>query len=219
MVVDRVSKAAGATAVEAPSWHVTGSFFEACNCLPISPRRRRGGRPSDSAPTEGVCDFALSWRVLQGMFGRTPLDDLNVIMAGSYRNDEDGKPWRVALYVDNRATPDQHHALLQIFSGQAGGTPVRNYASSIGEVYAVRSAHVELDHRRNQWSMRADGYVSVRGSATVESPLTITSGTSGHDRPGEELRTETMQVNDSPLIWGVQARCGFATSFSYQSEE
>jgi hypothetical protein len=22
-----------------------------------------------------------------------------------------------------------------------------------------------------------------------------------------------MQVNDSPLIWGVQARCGFATSF------
>jgi hypothetical protein len=33
-----------------------------------------------------------------------------------------------------------------------------------------------------------------------------------------ELRTEVMQVNDSPLIWGVQARCGFATSFAYRSE-
>ena len=219
MVVAKVSQAAGMAAVEAPTWHVTGSFFEACNCLPISPRRRRGGRASEAGPTEGVCDFALSWRVLHGTFGRTPLDDLNVIMAGSYRNDEDGRPWRVAVYVDNRATPDQHHALVQIFTGQAGGTPVRNYASSIGEVYAVRSAHVELDHHRNRWSMRADSYVSVRGAATVESPLTLTSGTSGHDRPGEELRTETMEVNDSPLIWGVQARCGFATSFSYQSED
>jgi hypothetical protein len=50
-------------------------------------------------------------------------------------------------------------------------------------------------------------------------PLTLTSETCGHDRRGEELRMEAMQVNDSPLIWGVQARCGFATTFTYQSEE
>jgi hypothetical protein len=41
----------------------------------------------------------------------------------------------------------------------------------------------------------------------------------GHDRPGEELRTEVMQVDDSPLVWGVKARCGFATSFAYHSED
>ena len=219
MVVAPVTHPARVTAVEAPPWHVTGSYFEACNCQAICPCRRRGGQQTIPKSTYGVCDFALSWQVLQGAFGRVPLDGLSVIMAGSYRDDEPGTPWRVCLYVDERASLEQHAALAAIFTGQAGGTTVRNYASVIGEVYAVRRAHIELDHRRQHWSMRAENYVSVRGATTVESPLAISCAIPGHDRPGEELRTEAMQVNDSPLLWGVQARCGFATSFAYHSEE
>jgi len=218
MVVAPVGRAAGLADVDSPPWHVTGSYFEACNCLPINPSRRRGGRTSNGTSTYGVCDFALSWQVLQGAFGHIPLDGLNVIMAGSYRDDEEGTPWRVNLYIDERATSEQHAALAAIFAGRVGGTTLRNYASRIGEVYAVRRVPIELDHRRNHWSMRADNYVAVRGAAPVESPLAISCGVPGHDRPGEELRTELMQVNDSPLIWGVQARCGFATSFAYNSD-
>ena len=218
MVGASIGRAAGLAVVDSPPWYVTGSYFEACNCLPISPRRRRGNHPSAAASTDGGCDFALSWQVLQGSFGKITLDGLCVIMAGSLRDDEHGQPWRVCLYVDDRATAEQHAALAQIFTGQAGGTPLRNYAAAIREIYAVRSAHVELDHRRHSWSMRAGTYVVVRGATPVESPLVISCGVPGHDRPGEELRTEMMQVNDSPLIWGVQARCGFATSFTYHSD-
>ena len=219
MVVAPGGRAAGMAAVEAPPWHVTGSYFEACNCQAICPCRRRGGHESAGRSTYGVCDFALSWQVLQGSFGRLSLDGLSVIMAGSYRDDEPGTPWRVCLYVDEQASSEQHTALAAIFTGQAGGTALRNYALVIGEVYAVRRAHIELDHRRQHWSMRADNYVTVRGATPVESALAISCGIPGHDRPGEELRTEVMQVNDSPLIWGVQARCGFATSFAYHSED
>lgn len=218
MVVAPVGRAAGSAAVAAPPWHVTGSYFEACNCLAICPCRRRGGQMSIGKPTYGVCDFALSWQVMQGSFGRLPLDGLSVIMAGSYRDDEPGTRWRVVLYVDARASSEQHAALAAIFTGQAGGTALRNYAIVIGEVYAVRRAQIELDHRRHHWSMRADNYVAVRATTPVESPLAISCGIPGHDRPGEELRTDMMQVNDPPLIWGVQARCGFATSFAYRSE-
>lgn len=215
MVVAPLGRAAALAAVDAPPWDVTGSYFEACNCLAICPCRRRGGQKSAGKSTYGVCDFALSWQVMQGSFGPVSLDGLNVIMAGSYRDDE---PWRVCLYVDERATPEQHAALAVIFTGQAGGSTLRNYASVIGEVYAIRRANIELDHRRTHWSMRADNFVAVRGATPVESPLAISCGIPGHDRPGEELRTELMQVNDSPLIWGVQARCGFATTFAYHSE-
>jgi hypothetical protein len=219
MVVAQIDRAAGLAAIDAPPWHVTGSYFEACNCQPICPCRRRGGQKPLGGPTYGVCDFALSWQVLQGAFGRLSLDGLNVIMAGSYREAEPGSPWRVCLYVDERASSEQHAALAAIFCGHAGGTALRNYASVIGEVYAVRRAQIELDHRRHHWSMRADNYVAVRGATPVESPLALSCAIPGHDRPGEELRTEVMQVNDSPLIWGVQARCGFATSFAYHSED
>jgi hypothetical protein len=218
MVVAPVSRAAGLAAVDAPPWHVTGSYFEACNCVAICPCRTRGGQKSTTGPTYGICDFALSWQVLQGGFGQLSLDGLNVILAGSYRDDEDGRPWRVCLYIDDRATAEQHVALAHIFTGRAGGTAFRNYASVIGEVFAVRRAHIQLDHRRRHWSMRADSYVAVRGATPVESALAVSCGVPGHDRPGEELRIDTMQVNDSPLIWGVQARCGFATSFAYHSE-
>jgi hypothetical protein len=218
MLVAPITRAAGPAAVDALPWHVTGSYFEACNCLAICPCRRRGGQKSSGHSTYGVCDFALSWQVLQGSFGRLPLDGLNVIMAGSYRDDEAGRPWRVCLYVDERAAPEQHLALAEIFSGRAGGSTFRNYASVIGEIYAVRRASIELDHRRHHWSMRADNYVAVRGATPTESPVAISCAIPGHDRPGEELRMESMQVNDSPLIWGVQARCGFATSFAYHSE-
>ena len=217
MVVASVGRAAG-LAVDSPPWHVTGSYFEACNCQAICPCRRRGGQLAIANSTYGVCDFALSWQVLQGAFGRLSLDGLGVIMAGFYRDDEEGKPWRVCLYIDERATSEQHTALAEIFSGRAGGTTLRNYASVIGEVHAVRRAHIELDHRRHHWSMRAGNYVAVHGATPVESPVAISCAIPGHDRPGEELRTDVMQVNDSPLIWGVQARCGFATSFAYHSE-
>lgn len=216
MVVAPIGRSAGLAAVETPPWHVTGSYFEACNCVAICPCRRRGGQKSAGKSTYGVCDFALSWQVMQGSFGNLALDGLAVIMAGSYR---DGEAWRVCLYIDERATSEQHVALATIFTGQAGGTTLRNYANVIGEVYAVRRANIELDHRRHRWSMRADNFVAVRGATPVESPLAISCGIPGHDRPGEELRTERMQVNDSPLIWGVEARCGFATSFAYHSED
>ena len=205
----------GIASVDTPPWYVTGSYFEACNCLAICPCRRRAGQKSTGTSTYGVCDFALSWQVLQGAFGKLSLDGLNVIMAGSYR---DGEPWHICLYVDERATAEQHVALATIFTGRAGGTTLRNYAKVIGQVHAVRRANIELDHRRNRWRMRAENFVAVQGATPVASPVAISCGIPGHDRPGEELRTDVMQVNDAPLIWGVQARCGFATSFAYHSE-
>jgi hypothetical protein len=65
--------------------------------------------------------------------------------------------------------------------------------------------------------MRADSYVIARAATVVDVPVATVSGVPGYDRPGEPLKADMMQVHDSPLIWGVQGRCGFATSFAYHS--
>src|SRR5437899_50343 len=136
-------------------WRVAGSYFEACNCEAICPCRRQGGLKLTTGSTYGVCDFALSWRVMQGHFGDLEFTGLSVVLAGSYRDDEAGKPWRVCLYVDERASPAQQEALTQIFLGRSAGTARRNFAAAIGEVYAVRSAKIELEHTPRRWFMRA----------------------------------------------------------------
>src|ERR1700693_4193524 len=89
-------------------WRLSGSYFEACNCDAICPCRRQGGRKLTTGSTYGVCDFALSWRITNGRWGNLDLSGLSVVLAGFYRDDEPGKPWRVYLYVDEQATSAQH---------------------------------------------------------------------------------------------------------------
>ncbi len=199
-------------------WRVSGTYFEACNCEAICPCRRQGGKKLTTGSSYSVCDFALSWRIVDGARGRVPLSGLSVVLAGSYSDSEPGKPWRVCLYIDETATDEQHSALQEIYLGKAGGTTIRNYAAAIGEVYAVRRARILLEHAPRRWFIRAGDYVVVRGGTVVPSSLPVSCGIPGHDHPGDELRTDVMNVNDGALRWEVSGRCGFATDFDYRSD-
>ncbi len=196
-------------------WRVSGSYFEACNCDAICPCRKRGDTEG-SASTYGHCDFALSWAVKDGAAGDLDLSGLDVVMAGSWF--KDGEPWHVALYVDERASSLQQQALADIFLGRAGGGTLRNFASAIGEVYAVRPASIQLDHTENRQRIKVDNVITVRTAGPVPSDEPIYCGIPGYDMPGEELTMEVLSVNDGPLRWEVRGKCGFARSFSYSSD-
>jgi hypothetical protein len=105
-----------------------------------------------------------------GAFGRLALDGLGVSWPAPIATTRTAGPggW---LYIDERATTEQHTALAEIFSGRAEARRCAT-ASVIGEVSA-RRAHIELDHRRQHWSMRAGNYVAVQGATPVESPVAI----------------------------------------------
>jgi hypothetical protein len=207
------------SATSVTSWRVAGSYFEACNCDAICPCRRQGGQKLTTGSTYGVCQFALSWAIVEGRRGEVDLAGLRVVLAGFYRDDEPGKPWTVCLYVDERATADQHDAVEAIFLGRLGGTPAANFARSIADVTAVRRAAIDVDHRPGRWFMRAADFVTVRASAVVPSLVGgVTCGIPGHDQPGDEVRADVMRVEDDGLHWHVLGRCGFASSFDYVSE-
>ena len=198
-------------------WQVSGSYFEACNCLPVCPCRRVGSRLGGRS-TYGVCDFALSWRIIAGQAATTDLSGLSVVMAGSYDDDEPGSPWRVALYVDERADAGQQSALADIFLGRAGGTSLRNFATHIDEAYAVRPARIVLEHDLSSLGIRAGEYVTVSGVEPVPVEGPVSCAIPGHDRPGAEVRTELQRVDDPPLAWEVRGRCGFVADFDYRSD-
>src|SRR5262245_40019076 len=126
-----------------PTWSVAGSYYEVCNCEAVCPCRRSAGRPTGQPMYEN-CDFALSWWIKEGHAGAIDLAGLKVVMAGRWEN-KTANPWRVILYVDERATPAQKDVLTSIFLGRAGGHPGRSFGSNIVQVYAVRSARIELD--------------------------------------------------------------------------
>ena len=124
---------------------MAGRYFEACSCEAVCPCRRIGDRPGGRS-TFGVCDFALGWSIDDGNADEFDLAGFEVVMAGSYNDDEPGSPWRVALYIDERASEQQSQALESIFLGRSGGSTLSNFAAFIGEILVVRSARISIDH-------------------------------------------------------------------------
>ena len=198
-------------------WRVRGSYFEACNCEPVCPCRSIGGQPGQRS-TEGICEFALSWHVIEGHAPDVSLSGFDVVLAGFYYDDEPGSPWRVVLYVDSHADRDQRRWLADIFLGRAGGSTLRNFAHAIGEVHAVRPAHIELDHTPRRWRIRADHQVTVAATELVDADASVACAIPGFEHPGQELRAELLEVEDAPLQWSIRDRCAFTTDFDYRSD-
>jgi len=198
------------------TWRVKGSYFEACNCDAICPCRSVGGRDG-SRSTYGVCQFVLSWHIDDGHFDDVRLDGLEAVMAGFYDDDEPRSPWRISLYIDERATDEQFGALADIFLGRAGGTARSNYAAAIAEVNGVHRAHLDLGHEHGAWRIGVEGRITVQASQLFPSEETVACGIPGLDHPGQELVASRMMVQDAPLSWDVNGRCAFATDFDYAS--
>jgi hypothetical protein len=201
------------TMTELADWRVSGSYFETCNCMAVCPCRRQDGKPGRRS-TFGLCQFLLTWRVLDGAAGDLDLAGRTVAMAGFYNNDEDGAPWSVILYVDSAASEAAREALAAIFLGRAGGDVF--FTANIGKVLAVRSADIAIDHTRGRERVRIAEFASanVEGSAGFEGVLTC--AIPGHHHPGEE-EVAGATVNDGALAWSYEGRCAFATDFAHSA--
>jgi hypothetical protein len=198
------------------SWHIRGSYFEACNCDPICPCRRIDGA-SGGRSTHGVCMGVLSWVIEDGEIDGTSVSGLPVAIASRYSDDEAGSPWSWVLYLDERGSEAQRTGLEAVFTGRLGGDAQRHFpwAWKDSNLLAVRPAQIDFDHaRRRQW-LRIRDVVSVRIRGRYESQSAVTCVIPGHDRQGEELVAKQLTVSDDALAFEFSDVCGYGASFDY----
>jgi hypothetical protein len=198
------------------SWRIQGSYFESCNCDAICPCRRVNGVPGGRS-THGVCMGVLSWLIEEGAVDGTDLSGLPVALALRYSDDEPGSPWTWVLYLEARATREQHAALEGIFTGRLGGDAQTHFpwAWKPNEVVAVRSVAIDVDHTRQRQRLRIRDRVSVRISDGYGGGETVTCVIPGHDRTGEELVTDELVVEDGRLAFSYRGVCGYGSTFDY----
>lgn len=128
------------------SWHLKGEYFEVCSCDVLCPCIASAMQAPGNADR---CQVPLFIRVDDGDFAGLSLDGLNVVMViDSPPRMADGN-WRVALYVDERASGEQHEALLAIFSGAHGGVP-EMVAPLIGEMLGVKVTAIHYSGEGNR---------------------------------------------------------------------
>jgi hypothetical protein len=202
-----------------PSWHISGRYFESCNCEAICPCRMidgvRGGRS-----TYGICFGALSWQVESGYAGNTRLDGLNAALICRYDDDEPGSPWSIVLHVDGRGDELQRSALADILLGRVGGGLILAlpWVRKPSHVIAVRASPVQISHGASGHELRVGTAVTMRASRPVATGEDVRCVIPGYHRPGAELYADELTVRDEPFEWELAGNCAFVSEFAYSSD-
>jgi hypothetical protein len=199
----------------AESWKVSGTYFEACNCATACPCVFL------SAPTEGNCTVVIAWHIDKGSFGKVSLDGMNAVLMAHSPGHMMQSKWKVALYLDGRASGEQQKAMGGIFSGQAGGH-LAALGPLIGEVLGVKPVVIEYSENGKQRSLRIPKIAEIeiealegQGGALVtvsNHPFTPVPG-----RPAVVSTSKRMKYSDHGMSLDISGKNGFYSPFAYQS--
>jgi hypothetical protein len=197
-------------------WRVAGAYLESCNCDAICPCRMVDGVIGGRS-THGICFGLLGWRVDEGQADELDLGGTSVALACRYDDDEDGSPWTLVLYLDDRASAAQRGALEDIFLGRRGGPHILKlpWVRRPSEVVAVRPARIELD--ASVRSLQVGDVAAIRVSRRADEGHGVSCGIPGYERVGIEYYADELRVEDKPFSWQLSGNCAFATDFAYAS--
>lgn len=196
-------------------WKLSGTYFESCNCDVACPCVFL------TAPTTGECMVFVGWHIDHGNFGDVKLDGLNIVAAVHSPGHMLQVKWKLALYLDEKASPAQRDVLTQIFSGQAGGHPAV-LASLVGEILGVKNVPIEFHAagktRRlrvaDVLEMEIEGIEGQGGQEVTVSnpPLCIVPGI-----PSVVARSKHLSYKEHfPLE--LSGKNGYYSAFVYQPE-
>jgi hypothetical protein len=115
-----------------------GTLLEACSCM--------GPCPCwvGDDPDGGSCDAVTAYHLDRGQIQGVDVSGLSLVGVAQIPGNVLAGNWRLVMYIDEKATPQQRQALLDAFGGRVGG-PLADLAGLIGEIVAVIPA--PIDHR------------------------------------------------------------------------
>lgn len=166
------------------AWSIEGRWFDVCRCAIPCPCS--WAQPPDDEYCEGI----LVWHVQRGRYGDVTLDGLNVAMLGSFRGNvwEQGRDFKQAIFMDERANDAQRAALQTIFSGQGGGWPKHFGEMTHGETqgFACAAIRVEIAPDLSWWRAEVPAHQIVAVAEALTGPTSDGQVTKIHHLPGAE---------------------------------
>lgn len=112
------------------SYQLEGQLLEVCTCNVLCPCW------IGEDPDGGTCDGVVAYHIDKGTVNGVDVSNLSFVLLNHIPGNILKGNWRVALYVDEKATPRQQEALLNVFGGKLGG-PLADLSQLVGEVISV----------------------------------------------------------------------------------
>ncbi len=199
-----------------PAWRLHGEIIDTCNCDVICPCMV--GSPA----TEHRCLTDVTWCIDEGRYEEVDLAGLNVVLAvhapGPKFNDGH---WRLAMYGDARATPEQRKALEMIFLGRAGGFFAR-WRTNTAELLGVKWLPIEVErkgrtrsvHIRDILQINAEALAGPQTNAFTE--LANPPFWKGRPFPAKLGRSTEFRYQDYDLKWEAPRKACSFSEFRYK---
>ena len=130
------------------AYSLEGTLLEVCTCNILCPCWV--GEDPDG---DGTCDSVMAWHVDQGTVNGTGVSGRTVAVATHIPGNVLKGNWKVVLFVDDKASDEQHQALLDVWTGKLGG-PVADLAALIGEVVAVERAPITYELNEGKGTLK-----------------------------------------------------------------
>lgn len=145
------------------AYSLEGRLFEVCTCKVPCPCWV-------GADPDGTCTGVLAWQIETGTIETVDVSGLTFAALLRHTDNILNDNWRIAVYLDDKATSQQQEALLNAWTGKLGG-PLADLAQLIGEVAGVEQAPIALD-------MTEDG-ATLRIGQVVEADTELLRGPTG----------------------------------------
>lgn len=121
------------------AYSLEGTLLEVCTCNILCPCWV--GEDPDG---DGTCDSVMAWHIDEGTVNGTGVSGRTVAVATHIPGNVLKGNWKVALFVDDKASEQENQALLDVWTGKLGG-PVADLAGLIGEVVSVEQAPITYE--------------------------------------------------------------------------
>ena len=119
-------------------WRLKGKWLKNCNCNP--------GCPCDfwAPPTHHKCEGMLGMHVDEGFYGKTSMKGVTFLAQYHWPGPLHEGNGTVLPILDERSSPPQREAVLQILSGKAGNAWFEVVASLVSRVLEPKVAKIEF---------------------------------------------------------------------------
>ncbi|MFC5995729.1 DUF1326 domain-containing protein [Pseudonocardia hispaniensis] len=195
-------------------YQLKGRMAEICSCKSLCPCS------VGEDPDSGYCGFNWVFHFDEGQINGVEVAGLNMGLLGNHRgNVFDGRV-RVAVIIDERADDTQQAALVEAFTGKAGG-PLADLVGLVQEIVGVTRARIEFDVDKGTGSFavqdmfecQVQGFTAPDGTSTTLNHTMIGAVLGSTAYPGKVIRHA---VTDTEYGLQFKGRQATQTEFRYE---
>jgi hypothetical protein len=161
------------------AYHLEGRLLEVCNCRVLCPCW------IGEDPDFGTCDTIVAWRFDKGMINGVDVAGRTIALIAHVPGNILEGNWRAAVYLDDKVSPAQEEAILNVYTGKLGG-PVGELVKLIGEVVSVEKVPITFDVQGGKGTIKLGtaGYAELEPYKSASGATTTLTDTVFSTVPG-----------------------------------